>query len=105
MVTGDATHFRIEVKNCGAVIERTTLARVFDPLTRGPDHRGKADREGSLGLGLYIASEIAKAHHGAIEARSDETETSKQAHIDGRRRATTPFSLRCVRAGYLCRRR
>jgi signal transduction histidine kinase len=76
VVTGDATHVRIEVKNSGAANEHATLARMFDPLTRGPDHPGKADRSGSLGLGLYIASEIAKAHHGVIEARSDETETS-----------------------------
>jgi signal transduction histidine kinase len=76
VVTGDATHVRIEVKNSGAAIEHATLARMFDPLTRGPDHPGEADRSGSLGLGLYIASEIARAHHGVIEARSDEMETS-----------------------------
>jgi signal transduction histidine kinase len=76
VVTGDATHVRIEVKNSGAAIEHATLARMFDPLTRGPDYPGKADRSDGLGLGLYIASEIAKAHHGVIEARSDETETS-----------------------------
>jgi signal transduction histidine kinase len=76
MVTGDLTHVRIDVRNYGPAIERATLARIFDPLTRGPDHQGERDRAGSLGLGLYIASEIAKAHGGAIEARSDETETS-----------------------------
>jgi signal transduction histidine kinase len=76
VVTGDATQVRIEVKNSGAAIEHATLARMFDPLTRGPDHPGKPDMSGNLGLGLYIASEIAKAHRGVIEARSDETETS-----------------------------
>ncbi|MFM0559329.1 ATP-binding protein [Paraburkholderia sediminicola] len=75
-VTGDATHVRIDVRNCGPAIERTTLAGIFDPLTRGPEHQSKYDRTGNLGLGLYIASEIAKAHHGTIEARSDDTETS-----------------------------
>jgi signal transduction histidine kinase len=75
-VTGDATHVRIDVRNRGPAIERATLACIFDPLTRGPDHQGEYDKAGSLGLGLYIASEIAKAHHGAIQARSDETETS-----------------------------
>ncbi|MGQ7933596.1 ATP-binding protein [Paraburkholderia sp. D1E] len=75
-VTGDATHVRIEVRNCGPVIGRATLACIFDPLTRGADHQSEYDRAGNLGLGLYIASEIAKAHQGAIEARSDETETS-----------------------------
>jgi signal transduction histidine kinase len=76
VVTGDVTHVRIEVKNRGAAIEHATLARIFDPLTRGPDHQGEGDGPGGLGLGLYIASEIAKAHRGAIEARSDETETA-----------------------------
>lgn len=76
VVSGDVTHVRIEVKNRGHAIEHATLARIFDPLTRGPDYQGEGDESGSLGLGLYIASEIAKSHHGAIEARSDERETS-----------------------------
>jgi len=75
VVTGDVTHVRIEVKNSGTAIKPAMLARIFDPLMQG-DHPGKGDRTGSLGLGLFIASEIAKAHHGVIEARSDETETS-----------------------------
>ena len=76
MVTCEATHIRIDVSNRGPAIERETLARIFDPLMRGQEHRSKDDRAGNLGLGLYIASEIAKAHNGAIEAHSDETETS-----------------------------
>ncbi|MFM0175861.1 sensor histidine kinase [Paraburkholderia sediminicola] len=75
-VTGEVKHVRIEVSNCGPAIERATLTRVFDPLVRGADQQDRCDSAGGLGLGLYIASEIAKAHHGAIEARSDETETS-----------------------------
>jgi signal transduction histidine kinase len=75
-VTGDVTHIRIEVSNSGPAIESAALARIFDPLTRGPDDQGIHERAGSLGLGLYIASEIAKAHHGAIEARSYGTQTS-----------------------------
>ena len=59
----------------GGCVERATLARIFDPLMRGEEHRCEDDRARNLGLGLYIASEIAKAHSGAIEARSDETET------------------------------
>jgi signal transduction histidine kinase len=65
----------IEVKNSGPAIDAMTLARIFDPLERGPRQEGTHDDGGSLGLGLYIASEIARAHHGSIEARSDGVET------------------------------
>jgi signal transduction histidine kinase len=64
----------LEVGNVGDAIEHSTLDRIFDPLQRGPNHQG-GDANGSLGLGLYIAREIAKAHGGEIVARSDETET------------------------------
>ncbi|MDE1011384.1 MAG: sensor histidine kinase [Paraburkholderia fungorum] len=76
MVMCEATHVRIDVSNRGPAIERATLARIFDPLMRGDEQQSKDDRARNLGLGLYIASEIAKAHKGAIEARSNETETS-----------------------------
>lgn len=75
-VTGDATHIRIDVSNRGAAIGTATLASIFDPLMRGPRPRGEDEQRGSLGLGLYIASEIAKAHRGAIETRSDGLETT-----------------------------
>ncbi|CAB3802952.1 sensor histidine kinase [Pararobbsia alpina] len=73
-VTGEEAEVRLEVKNSGAAIERSILDRIFDPLQRGQDHLDRHDNS-SLGLGLYIASEIAKAHGGGIKARSDETET------------------------------
>jgi hypothetical protein len=75
MVTGEEADVRFKVKNIGPVIERSTLDRIFDPLHRGEEHQNRVDADGNLGLGLYIAREIAKAHGGEIEARSDETET------------------------------
>ena len=75
VVTGDPAEVRIEVKNSGEVVDQLTLERIFDPLTRGPDHERRHDADGSLGLGLYIVREIAKSHGGEISARSDETET------------------------------
>ena len=75
-LTGDVTHVRINVSNSGPAIDSAILAQIFEPLSRGPDHQGTHERAGSLGLGLYIASEIAKAHQGVIEARSDGKETS-----------------------------
>lgn len=84
-VTGDTTHARIDVTNRGGAIGTATLARIFDPLMRGPDRQGEDERAGSLGLGLYIASEIARAHDGAIETRSSDTETTFSVSLPRRR--------------------
>jgi len=82
-VTGEEAEVRVEVKNSGPAIERSTLEQIFDPLRRGPDHQN--DHDNSLGLGLYIAREIAKAHGGVIEARSDPTETVFTVRLPRRR--------------------
>jgi signal transduction histidine kinase len=62
-----AEHVRVEVHNRGT-IPPDLLPRLFEPLAgrarRLPGSRG-------LGLGLYIASEIVKAHGGEISARCD----------------------------------
>lgn len=47
------------------------MERLFQPFFRG---EVRASQHG-LGLGLHIASEIAKAHGGVLSATSDETET------------------------------
>jgi signal transduction histidine kinase len=70
---GDA-EVLLEVRNVGVAIEPAIINRIFDPLQRGPNHQDR-NAGSSLGLGLYIAREIAKAHGGEIDARSDETET------------------------------
>ncbi len=75
IVTAAEEEVRFEVKNCGVAIEQQTLNRIFEPLRRGPDQERKYDVDGNLGLGLYIAREVAKAHGGDVEARSDEAET------------------------------
>jgi signal transduction histidine kinase len=55
-------------------MERSTLEQLFEPRNRGAQPENRYTSEGSLGLGLHIAREIAKAHGGDIEARSEETE-------------------------------
>lgn len=74
VVVGRETDLLFRVCNRGPVIDRHTIAQLFDPLTRGPQSAGTQDDTG-LGLGLYIAREITEAHGGEIEAQSDETET------------------------------
>jgi signal transduction histidine kinase len=71
-----ASDVRIEVKNHGEPIDPQMLERIFDPLQRGADQEDKGSSKSGLGLGLYIASEIARAHHGRIDAKSDRNETA-----------------------------
>ena len=74
-VKGDDNVLRFEVRNSGVAIDPQLLAQMFDPLKRGLDPGRAQGEHGSLGLGLYIAREIAKAHGGEIGARSDNAET------------------------------
>lgn len=67
--TGDRV-FELSVSNSGKQIPPAALSRLFMPFVRG-DHVG----EKGLGLGLYIASEIAKAHGGTLTASSSPQET------------------------------
>ncbi|GLU31187.1 two-component sensor histidine kinase [Trinickia caryophylli] len=75
VVAGGDAEVRIEVRNRGPAIDGPTLERIFEPLQRGTGRPDKTRGNDGLGLGLYIASEIAKAHRGAIDVRSDRTET------------------------------
>jgi signal transduction histidine kinase len=63
--------FRLSVANAGEPIPADAMQRLFQPFFRGAVRRS---REG-LGLGLYIASEIARAHGGEIVATSTADET------------------------------
>lgn len=67
-----AGDFQLVVENHGVPIAPARLATLFHPFSRG----GSASREHGLGLGLYIASEIARAHGGTLTASSDDVVTS-----------------------------
>jgi signal transduction histidine kinase len=67
----DDSAFELSVANHGAPIPPETVERLFRPFYRGGDRPG---RQG-LGLGLYIASEIARGHEGALEVESSDAET------------------------------
>lgn len=69
---GTRGSLRIEVSNFGKCISPEVQAQLFQPFVRGgaePGQRG-------LGLGLYIASEIARAHHGQLGVKSEAGETT-----------------------------
>jgi sigma-B regulation protein RsbU (phosphoserine phosphatase) len=57
----------VSVHNHGAVIPETLLAGLFEPMTRGTD-QGSDVR--SVGLGLYIVRELARAHGGDVAVSS-----------------------------------
>jgi signal transduction histidine kinase len=64
---GDAV---VEVTNAGPPIPSELVPHLFEPFRRGSDER--TQRRKGLGLGLYIAVQIAAAHGGSIRVRSDE---------------------------------
>lgn len=79
--------FELSVANHGAPISDKAMDSLFEPYTRGdrPSEHG-------LGLGLYIASQIAKAHGGTLKASSNKEETSfvlaiPQGHKKGYKKA------------------
>ncbi|MFC4525784.1 GAF domain-containing sensor histidine kinase [Dyella halodurans] len=66
-LSSDASAFEVAVENACAPIAPETLGRLFQPFTRGTF----AEPRPGLGLGLFISSEIAKAHGGTLMATSD----------------------------------
>jgi signal transduction histidine kinase len=67
----DGAELKLWIANKGKPIPPGTMERLFQPFFRGeaqPSQNG-------LGLGLHIASEIAKAHGGALEVASTPQET------------------------------
>ena len=60
--------FKLSVTNSSPKISQETIDKLFKPFYRG---EANADHEG-LGLGLYIASQIAIAHGGELNVTSDD---------------------------------
>jgi len=67
----DQGRLSISVANQGPPIPPEAMERLFQPFFRG---EVRASQQG-LGLGLHIASEIARSHGGALSVVSDERET------------------------------
>ena len=67
----DSAGFELSVANAAEPITPELMPRLFEPFLRG---QSKNHRQG-LGLGLYIASQIAKSHGGTLEASSTQEET------------------------------
>jgi PAS domain S-box-containing protein len=70
-LTGNDDHVAIEIRNRGA-IPVDILPRIFEPFRSGRHHASRGD---GLGLGLFIAKAIARAHGGGLEVDSANDET------------------------------
>lgn len=73
----------MEIHNGGDPIPPGELPKIFDPLIRGSSADNPAsNRPGSIGMGLYIAREVAKSHGGRIDVTSSaESGTSFTVHL------------------------
>lgn len=67
----DSEHFTLVVANKGTPISASTRENLFRPFSRPASDQ----RQEGLGLGLYIASQIARAHGGTLTVQSDEANT------------------------------
>jgi K+-sensing histidine kinase KdpD len=67
----DESGFELSVANRGEPIPPDTVDRLFQPFERASPRPGQQ----GLGLGLYIASEIARAHDSSLQVASSPQET------------------------------
>jgi signal transduction histidine kinase len=73
---GEMDMIRVDVNNRGPEIPRSAWREIFQPLVQlsGSSSEEAKDRQTSLGLGLYVAREIATLHGGTIEVQSNPQE-------------------------------
>ena len=70
-LTGDEQQVAVEIHNHGP-IPGELLPRIFEPFRSGRHYASRGD---GLGLGLFIAKAIARAHGGGLEVNSENDET------------------------------
>lgn len=83
MMMGEGQEVSLEVHNEGPPIPEDVLRGLFQPLHRGEGSIGTAER--SVGLGLYIVDQVARAHQGSVDVKS--------SHVEG-----TSFTVRLPRS-------
>jgi signal transduction histidine kinase len=71
--SGEGAHVVVVISNEGAPIPPEVLPFIFDPFRRA--RQNEVSKAGNLGLGLYIAREVTRAHRGSIDVESAEGKT------------------------------
>jgi signal transduction histidine kinase len=70
-VVGDASNVSVSIHSDGNAIHPGEITKIFEPMVRGSSADSPIrNRPGSIGLGLYIAREVARSHGGSIEVVS-----------------------------------
>jgi signal transduction histidine kinase len=87
---GEEANVRLDVTNSGSVIDASELRQIFDPLAGGSAQCGSHDARGGLGLGLFIVREIARAHGGEVEVRSEGKEMTFAVRLPRRNGDESP---------------
>ncbi len=77
--TSNEGRFALSIVNGGPAMDRSTIDQLFKPFWRAA---GPASNEG-LGLGLFIVSEIARAHGGKLDVHSSDRATRFTFHMSG----------------------
>ncbi|WP_394833868.1 ATP-binding protein [Pendulispora rubella] len=67
----EGAHVEVAITNYGPPIPESDRGMIFSPYRRGGRARAAERAPRGLGLGLYIAQEIVRAHGGSIEVTSD----------------------------------
>ena len=89
---GEEADVRLEVTNSGSTIDPSALSQIFEPL-KGVSAQGDShDVRGGLGLGLFIVREIATAHGGEVQVRSDAGETTFAVRLPRHKLGLSPES-------------
>jgi signal transduction histidine kinase len=83
LLSGEGDEVSLTVRNTGPGMPPEVLAHLFEPFSKPPDELSR--KASGLGLGLYIAREIARGHGGDITAAAGEKETEVTVRLPRRR--------------------